>query len=233
MPALWLTVSTLVLGLAGSTASASAEGLYVFFPSAERAHVLQKGISGLAPGLGVTAFGRYADFEDEVKARPPEAILSLPEVIEALEGYSIALASSRNGEPVEPLFLLSLGKPPAFSGMGDATIGAVDFLGRKGMRKYVAGLFQPPPAIKTVAKVEDLLPLLTFRMADAILVTAAQADYFREVSQLAFVKTPVPDARAGTVCLAVRNGAAAPKAMRAMQVMDASLRKHLGDVQWK
>jgi hypothetical protein len=207
--------------------------LFIFFPSAERPHVLQKGISGLAPGLGVTAFGRYADFEEEVKARPPEAILSLPEVIDALEGYSVALGSKRNGEPGETLFLLSLEKLPVLSGLGDATIGVVDFLGRKGMKRYVAGLFQPPPAIKTVAKVEDLLPLLTFRMADAILVTAAQADYFREVSRLAFVKTPVPDAKAGTVCLAVRDGAAAPKAMQAVKAMDAALSKHLGGVKWE
>jgi hypothetical protein len=233
MPAIWLSLSALILGLAGSSASTAAEGLYVFFPSTERPHVLQKGISRLVPGLGVTAFGRYADFEDEVKSRPPEAILSLPEVIEALEGYSVALGSKRNGDPGEPLFLLSLEKPPALSGLRDATIGVVDFLGRKGMKKYIAGLFQPPPAIKTVAKVEDLLPLLTFRMVDAILVTAAQADYFREVSQQAFVKTSVPDAKTGTVCLAVRNGAAAPKAMKAMKAMDADLSRHLGGVQWE
>lgn len=226
-----LSAISLCFGVAWSAIPA-AEKLYVFYPAAVRPYVLQKGISGLAPGLGVTAFGRYADFEDEVNARPPDAILSLPEVIGALEGYSVAVASRRNGDSVEPYLLLSLEKAVDLSGIAGSTIGIVDFLGRNGMRKYLAGIFQPPPASKTVAKVEDLLPLLTFRMVESILVTASQAAHIQEASRLPFVRTEVPGGKAGTVCLAIRKGASAPKAIAALNAMDAELRNHLGGVQW-
>jgi hypothetical protein len=219
----------ILLAIAGRP-SPAAESLFVFFPTTVRPHVLQKGLAG--SGLDVTAFGRFADFEDGVKSKPPDAILSLPEVIGNLEGYKVSVLGKRNGEAREPYFLLGVDKAVEPSALAGGTLGIVDFLGRKGMQKFVAGIFQPPPALKTVAKVEDLLPLLTFKMADGLLVTRAQADYFRSVSQLNFVVTPVPNARTGMICLAVRKGADAPKAVQAVKGMDADLRKLLGEVQW-
>lgn len=229
----WLGMGALFLGLAGSARIQAAESLFVFFPTTVRPHVLQKGISESDPGLDVTAFGRFADFEDGVKAKPPDAILSLPEVIGNLEGYKVAVAGKRKGESREPLFLMSVEKAFDPAHIAGKTIGIVDFLGRKGMQKFVAGLFPSPPSLKTVAKVEDLLPLLTFGMAEGILVDQEQVDYFRGVSQLDFVVTPVPGATAGTVCLAVRKGAEATRSIKALKAMDGNLQKLLGDVKWE
>jgi hypothetical protein len=226
----WFGVSVFFLGFAGAR-SPGAESLYVFFPTTVRPHVLQKGLAGT--GLDVIAFGRFADFEDKAKSKPPDAILSLPEVIMNMEGYSVAVPGKRNGESREPYFLMGVEKAFDPSQIAGSTIGIVDFLGRKGMQKFMADIFQPAPAFKTVAKVEDLLPLITFKMADGILVTQAQADYFRGISQLKFVLTPVPTAKAGTICLAVRKGAEAPKAMRTLKAMDPEMRKLLGDVKWE
>jgi hypothetical protein len=227
----WLHISALCFGVAAPLTQA-AEKLFVFFPTTVRPHVLQKGISDAGPGLEVTAFGRFADFENEVKTKPPDAILSLPEVVGNLEGYRVAIVSKRNGDSWEPYFLMGVEKAVELSHIGTSTIGIVDFLGHKGMQKFMAGIFQPSPTLKTVAKVEDLLPLLTFRMAEGILVTQTQVDYFRSVSHLSFVTTPVPNAKAGTICLAVRKDADAPKAIQAIKGMDSNLRKLLGDVKW-
>lgn len=227
----WLQISAFLFGLAG-VQTLAAESLYVFFPTTVRPHVLQKGLAG--SGLDVTAFGRFADFEDEAKSKPPDAILSLPEVIGNMEGYKVSVLGKRNGESREPYFLMGVDKAVDPSRIAGSTIGIVDFLGRKGMQKFVADIFQPAaPVLKTVAKVEDLLPLLTFKMADGILVTQAQADYFRSISHLNFVLSPVPKAKAGTICLAVRKGAEAPKAVRTLKAMDSDLRKLLGDVKWE
>jgi hypothetical protein len=208
----------------------ASESLFVFFPTTVRPHILQKGISG--PGLEVTAFGRFADFEDGVKAKPPDAILSLPEVIGNLEGYKVAVVGKHKGESQEPFLLVSVEKPLDPARIAGSTIGLVDFLGRKGMQKFVAGIFPSPPAFKTVAKVEDLLPLLTFGMAEGILATQAQVDYFRSVSQLKFTVIPVPGAGAGTICLAIRKGREATQAVKSLKAMDAGLQKLLGDVKW-
>lgn len=218
-----------LLGLAGGRTSA--ESLYVFFPTTMRPHVLQKGLS--ASGLDVTAFGRFADFEDEAKAKPPDALLTLPEVIGNMEGYKVAVLAKRKGESQEPYFLMGLEKAVDSTRIASITIGMVDFLGRKGMQKFLAGIFQPPPALKTVAKVEDLLPLLTFKLAEGLLVTEAQADYFRTASRQKVVLTPVPRAKAGTICLAVRTGAEAPRSIRSVKSMDADLRNLLGGVKWE
>ena len=227
---LWSGVAVFLLGLAAARPLA-AESLYVFFPTTVRPHVLQKGLSG--SGLDVIAFGRFADFEDKARSAPPDAILTLPEVVANMEGYQVAVPGRHNGESREPYFLMSLEKAMDPSSIAGNTIGIVDFLGRKGMQKFMAGIFQPAPTVKTVTKVEDLLPLITFKMADGILVTQAQAEYFRSISNLKFVLTPVPMAKAGTICLAVRKGAEAPKSIRTLKAMDAELRKLLGDVRWE
>jgi len=226
----WFSVLVFLLGLAGAK-SLAAESLYVFFPTTVRPYVLQKGLAG--SGLEVTAFGRFADFEDETRSKPPDAILSLPEVIGSMEGYRVAVPGKHNGESREPYFLMGVEKAVDPTRIAGGTIGVVDFLGRKGMQKFMADIFQPTPAFKTVAKVEDLLPLITFKMADGILVTQAQANYFRSISHLTFVLTPMPKAKAGALCLAVRKGAEAPKAIRTLKAMDADLRKLLGDVRWE
>jgi hypothetical protein len=228
----WLGVAAFFLGWMGGAEVHASESLFVFFPTTVRPHILQKGISESGPGVDVTAFGRFADFEDGVKSKPPDAILSLPEVVGNLEGYKVAVIGKRKGESREPFFLMSVEKAIDPSQIAGSTIGIVDFLGRKGMQKFVAGIFPTPPALKTVAKVEDLLPLLTFRMAEGILVTQAQVDYFRSVSQLKFVVTPVPSAAAGSICLAVRKGAEAAKAIQAIRAMRTDVQKLLGDVKW-
>ncbi len=228
----WVVITAFFLGWVGGAKAQASESLFVFFPTTVRPHILQKEISSSGPGLDVTAFGSFADFEDGVKAKPPDAILSLPEVIANLEGYRVTVIGKRKGESQEPFFIMSVEKALDPTQIAGSKIGMVDFLGRKGMQKFVAGMFPSAPTLKTVAKVEDLLPLLTFGMASGILVTQAQVDYFRGVSQLKFVVTPIPGAGAGTICLAIRKGAEAPKAIQALKAMDAEVRKLLGDVKW-
>lgn len=210
----------------------SAESLFVFFPSPVRPHILQKRISAINPSVEVTAFAKFADFRDEITSNPPDAVLSLPEVIVTLDGYSVAIGGKRNGVKTEAYLLLSLDQGIDLANIDKSTIGIADFLGRKGMKNFISGMFQPPPAIKTVAKIEDLLPMLTFKMVNGILVTETQMAYFQSVSNLEFVKTLVPHVKSGTISLAVKGGQEVPKIIRTLKSMDGELQKLMGGIQW-
>ncbi len=210
----------------------SAETLYVFFPSTARPHILQKRLSDINPKLDVIVFGRFADFEGKMNSSPPDAVLSLPEVIAPLTGYSIRFRGRKNGEESEPYFLLSIGRGVELGKIGGATSGAVDFLGRKRMKSLINGIFQSDPAVKTVTKVEDLLPLISFDMANAILVTESQVAYIKSISHLDFVKTPVPNFKSGTIGLAVKDGVNVAEIARTLKSMDEELLGLFGGVRW-
>ena len=90
------------------------------------------------------------------------------------EGYTTKLSGIKNNEKDEPYILLSVEKmiePSALEGM---TMGAVDYFGRKGMDSLLKKFFTPPPKVKRVTKLEDLLPLISFGMVNAILICQDQ-----------------------------------------------------------
>lgn len=208
------------------------ESLFVFFPSPVRPQILQKRISAINPSVAVTAFAKFADFQEEVTLNPPDAVLTLPEVIQTLDGYSLTIGGKKNGLKAESYFLLSLDQGIDLAQIDKSTIGIADFLGRKGMKSFISGMFQPPPAIKTVAKIEDLLPMLTFKMVNGILVTETQLAYFQGISKLEFVKTLVPHVKSGTISLAVKGGQEVPKIMRTLKAIDGDLQMLMGGIQW-
>lgn len=227
-----VSLTLILVFLLTGVRSMAAESLLVFFPTSVRPQILQRKIASLDSTVKVIAFGRFADFQEAVASNPPDAVLSLPEVIKSMEGYTLRIGGRKNGEKSEPYLILSLDQGVDLAGIHKVTIGVADFLGRKGMKTFISEMFQPPPSIKTVAKIEDLLPLLTFKMADGILVTESQVAYFQSVSNLPFVKTPVPHAKAGTISLAVRSGRETPHIVRTVKTMDDELKKMMGDVQW-
>ncbi len=62
-------------------------------------------------------------------------------------------------------------------------VGVVDLLGRKPMKKFVTDLLGNV-SIKRVAKVEDLLPLLTFKSADLLFMSESDLKDLKKITQL-------------------------------------------------
>src|SRR5262245_52848719 len=140
--------------------------LLVFVPTDIQSLALQKMLAEALPGTDVVAFGRFRDFENGL-AQKPDAALTLTPVLKA-KGLASSVVGSNNGSNVEPYVLVSAGKSVEANKV--TSVGAVDILGRQGMKDLVTELLGTTPNIERVTKVEDLLALLQFGSVDAVLL---------------------------------------------------------------
>jgi hypothetical protein len=209
---LFLVMRTVVAGmLIGAPIFAQQTTLYVFYPSTIRPQTLQKQLSDELPGVSVTVFGRYIDFAEQVKASAPDVILTKPDVIRQFGSYALKISGTRNGSTDEPYILVSEKKDTQ---AGAVTIGAVDFLGRHGMDSLGRTMVSTPARINRVSKIEDLLPLLTFGMADAVLVSVRNADYLARTSNMQLFRREISGEKVGIVALGVKKDSTSEKAVR-------------------
>ncbi len=199
------TIIALIVTLSGNMSYA--ESLYVFYPTTARSKVLQEKMGADCPDIALTIFGRFRDFQTKITESPPDAILTKKPVINEIKGYTIKLQGTRKNSTDESFILLSVDEAIDPAKLADLTVGVLDILGRKGMGKHVAQYFDPVPKLKRVTKIEDLLPLLSFNMAKAILISDNRVSYFKKLSKLNFIATPVPNMQIGIVALAVKDGA--------------------------
>lgn len=184
----------------------SAQTLYIFYPSTTRPSVVQQQISdSCGNDVKVTAFGRFPDFKEKTETDRPDFIITKPLVLEQIPGYSVRLKGLRNGRSEEPCVLLSIDKGVDLDSISGITIGAVDFLGRAGMEKYIAGRFRQPVRLNRVIKIEDLLPMLIFNKAQAVFTGEGNIKYFRKTTTLKLAVTEVPDCRSGIIVCASRS----------------------------
>lgn len=210
-----------------------AERLYVFYPSVVRTQVMQKKLSRALPGIEVRVFGRYKDFRAKTKTDSPDAILSKAPVIQHMRGYFIKRKGIRDNETDESYVLLSVGNRLNPNNMAGTSIGVFDILGRKGMKKFIGNYFRPKPRIKRVSKMEDLLQLLTFNMVDAVLIPEIYVAYFKEISQLHFIVTPVPKMRVGIIALAIKSRRNPTHILRSITSMNYNIRTLLDIENWE
>ena len=71
---------------------------------------------------------------------------------------------------------------------------------------FIKELTNTEPKIKRVAKVEDLLPLLSFDMAKGVILTEYNSTYIQDKSKLTFFITPIEEKKYGIISLAIKNG---------------------------
>ena len=197
------------------------EKLYVFYPSTARPQAIQDKMQENFPGVTVTVFGRFNDFTTKIDLEPPDAILTKPALVKQLANYSPAVQGSRDGKTVETYVLLSINGPVDLSTVNAETvIGVFDILGRAGMNTFANQFFPTVPKLKRVTKVEDLLPLLTFNMAAAILIEDATVSFFKSTSNLTFSITPLPATTDGIAALGIRTGCKADKSAASLKKAD-------------
>jgi len=210
-----------------------AQKLYVYYPATIRPYILNEKLQALCSGVEIMVFGRYIDFQTRVEADRPDAVLTLPAVVDQNKDYAVQLTGHRVGRAEESYVLLSVEKKLERASLPNAEIGVIDILGRDGMNRFVQNLLGLTPKLKRVNKIEDLLPLLTFNMAGAALIPERYVEYFAKTSKLKFETTEIAGAKAGIVVLAVRPGANAGAILQCVRRSVPELNGVLSIDQWK
>jgi len=209
----------------------AAESLYVFVPTEVRANVMQDKISSFCSGVDVTVFGRAKDFHKQVKASPPNAILSLMPVVNHSVAYKPALNGSKNGAEAEEYVLVSVDKGLDISAIAGKKIGVVDLLGRKPMSAFITELFKAKVKLKRVTKVEDLLPLITFGSVEGVFIAESLYTQLKSKSNLNLVATKL-NIKIGLVSAAI-NGSTDKKVTECIAAFDSELNTTLGVDKWR
>ena len=118
--------------------------------------------------------------------------------------------------------------------LGGKVIGVVDLLGRDGTQDFVTKLLKTPDLkLKRVTKMEDLLPLLQFSAADAVLVPAASVKSVTERSRLPLKVRELPDAHVGLLAVGILNGKVRYLAIKQIQALDGDTNRTLGVERWR
>ena len=225
-------ILALVTWLSGSAGAETRPTLYVFLHTDVKSTVLEKALQSSLPDLGVTVFGRFRDFEQALSAHPPDAVLALQPLLEARK-LSATLRGVGQGRDVEPYLLMSVGNPLAGS-LAGRTIGVVDLLGRTDTQTFVLALLKAPDSrLKLVTKLEDLLSLLQFAAADAILVPARIVKAFTERSRLPLQVRALPDVVVGRASVAVLTPAARATVVRGIERLDVATNQLMGVESWR
>jgi len=179
-------ILALSLGAGGSMAGPK---VYVFFPSLLRPNAIQSALSEKCSGLDITVFGRLADFQGQMTQAPPEAVVAPGSVLDQYGAYKHILKGALKGASAEALVFLSVGKSVDEGSIGTINLGVVGFLDRAKLSGWVSSVVGGQPKLKNVTKVEDLLPLLTFKSADAVLVQESAAKEIKAKSQTNLIET--------------------------------------------
>jgi hypothetical protein len=192
---------------------------------------VEKMLSDHLPGLTVKMFATYRDFDSASATGNPDAVLVIPPVLDA-RGKKPALQGTREGKDTEPYVLVSIDKP-LDGPLAGKTIGMVDLLGRDGSQSFVAQVTKDKDfKVKRVAKVEDLVPLLEFSAAQALLVPSSMLASLAKHTRLALKTRELPDGHVGLPALAILNPAAKDAVVKAFSGLDPATKAVLGVDAW-
>lgn len=227
--ALWLSGA----GLAPVSQAAPARpSLYVYLHTDAKSANLESSLKARLAALDVTVFGRFRDFEEAMATSKPDAVLGLQALLVSLEA-PITLQGLRKGVPSEPYALVSSGSPLE-GALAGKVVGVVDLLGRKGTQDFVAGLLKTSDLkLKRVTKLEDLLPLLQFSAADAVLMPAAEVKSVTERSRLPLRARELPEGRVGLASVSVLNPQHRDLVVKQVLSLDAETNRVLGVDKWR
>lgn len=195
-----LAVITLwvLLGRAGAVSK-----VYVFYPSLARPLAIQEALARECPGFDITVFGRLTDLRAMAAREAPLAILAPNSSLKQFRGYLPMLQGTRNGSRTENFMLLSIDRVFAPEETPGSTIGAVGILDRAGMEAFVEAMVPGSPRVNLVTKIEDLLPLLIFGSADAVLISESNMREFRRKSRANLVISELANPKVGLLAVGV------------------------------
>jgi len=217
------------LSLAGVSEAAK---IYVFYPSMARPNVVQSSLMAKSGGNEITVFGRLADFTAMMTATPPEVILVPKTLAEQYKGFKVFLKGQRGGSSSGDAVLLSTGAAVDPKAAGGMNIGVVGILDRGAMTTFAGGLVGGAPKLKIVTKVEDLLPLLQFKSADAVLVGEDQVEDINGKSAAKIFSTAIPGVKWNYIVAAASGDDAAKAVEPILKALGSAEKKLLGVDGW-
>lgn len=206
--------------------------IYVFYPSMTRPNVVQASLASKSGGNEITVFGRLADFTAMMTATPPDVILVPKVLADQYKDYKVFLKGARGGSPTADAILLSAGTAVDPKSAGSLNLGVVGILDRAAMGAFATGFVGGTPKLKLVTKVEDLLPLLQFKSADAVLVGEDQVEDIKGKSAAQLVATPIPGAKWNLIVAASAKDDAAKSLEPVLKALGAPEKKMLGVDGW-
>jgi hypothetical protein len=206
--------------------------LYVFLQLDVKPNVLEQTLQKQLPGIAVTVFGRFRDFQDVVATKRPDAILAIPPLLD-LDHTKPTLQGAKGGRDWEAYVLVSAGGSSQPGSLSGKTVGVVDLLGHDGTQAFAASVLKTSDVkVKRVAKIEDLLPLLEFSAADAILIPSGVVKRLTERTRLPLAVRDLPGAHVGLPAVAVLRPAIRETMVRSLQGLDAETKSILGIDNW-
>jgi hypothetical protein len=219
-------------GEGAARAQAKRPSLYVYLHTEIKSSSLEKTLRQQLPGLEVTVFGRFRDFEEAVAREQPDAVLALQPLL-AMLNIPPTLQGLRGDRDWEP-YVLMTEESATETGPTARVVGAVDLLGRTGTHQLVAKLLgNSAVEVRRVTKLEDLLTLLHLSAAGAVLVPGGAAKGLSERSRLRLRVHPLTDARVGLPALGVRKGELRDLFVRDLTRLDAETLRMLGLDRWR
>lgn len=206
--------------------------LVVYLHTNIRARALEAALQNQMPAIDIVVCSRHRDFEREL-AQGFDAALAQQPVLKA-HNLGIDMRGTRGGDEKEAYVLLSIGTTVDKADFARITVGAVDLLGREKTAAFVANLLgtKSPPEIKFVIKSEDLLPLLQFGTARAVLVSEREATHIKGLSKLDLRQTPLAE-RVGLAAISLRSDAGKRNIRAGIEGLDAETRRKLGVDAWR
>ena len=204
------------------------EKIYVFCPGMAKPNAVQAVLGARLQGDEVTVFGRLADFTAMVESTSPDVIIAPRPLVEQFPSFRTFLRGTRKGTASEAAVLVSV-RPLDPGALPELRVGVVGILPRPAMNGLAQSALGGIPHLKIVTKLEDLLPLLTFGSADAVLVGESQAEELRSRSQAA-LRTAGGAGRMPLVVVAARGDS--QRAESALRSLGPAERRMLGVDGW-
>jgi hypothetical protein len=211
------------------------EKVYIFYPSTFDFQSVQNSITDALPEITAFVFNRYDDFALKMKSEPPDAIITKPILIhEQFSDYEVVLSGERNGTTEASYLVLSSDTSFSIKSINsESVIGAIDILGRPGMKSFFKRYFPVEPKLKRVSRIGDLLPFLSLDVASGVLIENVFLDYFKSTSQLQFAVVPLPESTTGIIALAIKKGGSAEKTLNGLKQNNKAICRLFYIEQWK
>ncbi len=228
---LFLCLAWALIVLSAPAGAAPPLRLFVFASADMRALALEKYLGSQLPGVEVTVFGRIRGFQAALAERP-DGVIARSVVLESF-GLEPELKGYNGSSPTEPYVLASVGKPVTPSQLAGKTLGVVDILGRHKMDEFVGLLLDGvEPRLKHVTHERDLLALLHFDTADAVVTSERWVKVLSEKTEMNLKTTPIRR-QVGLVAVAFPNPGAKGVLMNGVKSAGSGFNRALGVTQWR
>ena len=217
----------------GVSEAPSGRMLYVHAPTGIDADGLRRGLSRHLRGVRVALFASESALRAQAAKSPPDGVLASPSVIASL-GYPSRLRTERAASG-RTFYLVSKDEPLDRSRWAKATVGIVSSRPRAAVAREVQrslGLSKPP-SIRKVSKADDLLPLLQFRMVDAVLVEPARIARLKGRTKLTLASQKIVEPTNGaSLAAGFANVASRDAIERQLLGLGESARDEMGTGKW-